>query len=317
MNETTTHPTIQREKTPEVANLIDKLNQIGTPLGKYLTGKIYRGLKTGFSKAFVIDAATREKLVTQDANNADLIKPWLRGRDLRQWQSPVASAYVIVIPSSANYPWPWANAANAEEAWQVFEQTYPALHAYFRQWEKELHQRHDQGKYFWELRSCAYYDQFAKPKIVYPESSKWMRACYDTSGALCTNTTYLLPTEDLYLLGILHSNIFDWYARHEFQAVGNPWSLTGRLRFLAHSMEKFPIAPLSEGQVTAIRERVTTLMGDDTLKQSQGKEEMDELLFDLYQLTPLERELIHAEAKLHSFTEKYAGAYAEVPDEEE
>jgi hypothetical protein len=71
---------------PGVLALMDKLRRSGTPLGEYVGGKFYRGIVTGLNKAFVIDQATRDRLVTEDPRSAEVIKPWLRGRDLKRWR---------------------------------------------------------------------------------------------------------------------------------------------------------------------------------------------------------------------------------------
>ena len=65
-------------------NLLKKIREAGTPLGEYVNGRLYRGIKTGFHKAFVINEPTRDQLIANDAKSAELIKPWLRGRDLRK-----------------------------------------------------------------------------------------------------------------------------------------------------------------------------------------------------------------------------------------
>ena len=86
----------------DVLSLMSKLKKAGIPLGEYVQGRFYYGIKTGFNEAFVIDAATKEKLIAEDPASADLIKPWLRGRDIRKWKAEWAGLYLINIASSAN-----------------------------------------------------------------------------------------------------------------------------------------------------------------------------------------------------------------------
>ena len=57
----------------------------GTPLGEYVQGRIHMGVKTGLNEAFVIDQAMRDELVAADPKSAEIIKPWLRGRDIKRW----------------------------------------------------------------------------------------------------------------------------------------------------------------------------------------------------------------------------------------
>jgi len=71
---------------PGVRALMEKLRRSGTPLGEYVGERFYYGIKTGLNEAFVIDQATRDRLVAADPRSAEIIKPWLRGRDLKRWR---------------------------------------------------------------------------------------------------------------------------------------------------------------------------------------------------------------------------------------
>ena len=77
--------------------LMAKLRTTGTSLGNYVNGKIYRGVLTGLNEAFVIDADTRAALVAEDPQSADIIKPFLAGRDIKRYQTPVADKYLILF----------------------------------------------------------------------------------------------------------------------------------------------------------------------------------------------------------------------------
>ncbi len=78
--------------------LLEKLKATGVPLGEYVRGKIYYGIKTGLNEAFVIDAATRERLIAEDAKSAELIKPFLAGRDIKRYEQPKSDKYLIFMP---------------------------------------------------------------------------------------------------------------------------------------------------------------------------------------------------------------------------
>ncbi|MBI5185417.1 MAG: Eco57I restriction-modification methylase domain-containing protein [Nitrospinae bacterium] len=113
---------------PEVHSLMEKLRAKGKPLGEYVEGKFYYGIKTGLNEAFVIDAAARERLIAEDPKSAELIKPWLRGRDIKKWKAEWAGLYVINIASSANREWPWSNEKTEAKARPIFEKAYPSIH---------------------------------------------------------------------------------------------------------------------------------------------------------------------------------------------
>ena len=152
--------------------------------------------------------------------------------------------------------------------------------------------RDDQGAFYWELRSCSYYAEFEKPKIIYPDISPFMRACYDTTESYCLQTTYILPTEDLSLLAILNSQLIDWYARHKFQSLNDPWA-GGGLRFFAQYMKHVPIASRTAAQKAELSRLVERILADP---QSDGvrdiEREIDALVYQLYGLTDAEIELI-------------------------
>ncbi|MFN0214302.1 MAG: Eco57I restriction-modification methylase domain-containing protein, partial [Saprospiraceae bacterium] len=78
-----------------VQNLLEKLRGAGKPLGEYVDGKIYYGIKTGLNEAFVIDATTRERLIAEDPKSAEVIKPFLAGRDIKRYQTPVSERFLI------------------------------------------------------------------------------------------------------------------------------------------------------------------------------------------------------------------------------
>ncbi len=273
-------------ESPAVLALMTKLRANGTPLGKYVQGRFYYGIKTGFNEAFVIDTVTRERLIAADPNSADLIKPWLRGRDVRKWKTEWAELYVIFTRRGTDI------------------ERYPAIRRHLEQFREDLEPKKNANQqrgrkprtYHWfEIQdNIAYFAEFDQPKIVYADIAKLLRASYDTSGAFCGNTCYILPTDDLSLLAILHSRLFDWYARQEFQCLGDPWH-GGRLRFIAQFMEKFPIASTTPKQKSPITQRVQTILADPSSPDVPRLEaEIDELVFDLYSLTTAERELVLA-----------------------
>jgi hypothetical protein len=116
---------------------------------------------------------------------------------------------MITMKSSGDHPWPWAEAG--QEAESIFQKTYPALHAHFAKHETALRKRQDQGRYWWELRSCAYWDTFAAGKLFYQLIQ--FHPCYalDTKGTFGNNKTGFVPTDDLYLLGVLNSPLMWWH----------------------------------------------------------------------------------------------------------
>ena len=85
---------------------------------------------------------------------------------------------------------------------------YPAIFAHLKKWERELRARQDQGRAWWELRSCAYYSAFSKPKIVYQVFQVTPCFAIDDKKTFFNNSAYIIPRADLYLLGVLNSAPF-------------------------------------------------------------------------------------------------------------
>jgi hypothetical protein len=277
-----------------VMALLGKIRAAGNPLGEHVNGKFYYGIKTGFNEAFVIDRATRDQLISEDKKSAELIKPWLRGQDIKRWYADYQDLYVINIQSGSNAQWLWTG-KDAGKAEAIFKKEYPAIFNHLKQHKKKLMARDDQGQYYWELRSCAYNDEFEQPKIVYADIAKLMRASYDTEGMFCANTMYILPTDSLFLLGYLNGQLFDWYARNTFQSLGDPWK-GGRLRYIAQYMEKVPVpaaTPAQQKEIEALVEQILALKKRNPDADVSALEaEIDQLVYKLYSLTPAEIKII-------------------------
>jgi hypothetical protein len=159
-------------------------------IATYLNGRVYYGIKTGYNKAFVIDTATRNELVRQDGKSRDLIQPLAQGRDIRKWIAEPRDRWMIVTQIGVDI------------------KRYPAVFQHLRQYRRELERRSDQGNHWWELRPCDYYDLFPKPKIVYQVFQVKPCFAFDEKGTMVNNSVYLIPSDDLYLLGVLNSRPF-------------------------------------------------------------------------------------------------------------
>ena len=276
----------------DVFRLLEKLRNTGRSLGRYMDGNLHRGVITGCNDAFIINDATREFLIDEDAGSDELIEPLLKGRNLRRWKAESANEYLITIASSTNREWPWSDASSNSEAERIFAEVYPMIYQHLNGYRDRLVARDDQGVFYWELRSCSYYDEFEKPKIIYPDISPFMRACYDVTNAFCLQTTYILPTEDLSLLAILNSQLVDWYARHKFQSLNDPWA-GGGLRFIAQYMRHVPIAdrtPAQKAELSRLVEQILTAPESDNVRDMER--EIDAVVYQLYGLTDAEIELI-------------------------
>ena len=272
-----------RLTSPAMLSLLEKLRNAGKPLGDHVEGQIYSGIKTGLNEAFVVDRSTRDRLLAAHASSAEVLKPILRGRDVKRWQVDFAEQYIIIIESSENRTHPWSG-RSTDEAEEVFANTYPAIHAHLQTLRDRLIERYDQGKYFWELRACAYWEEFEKPKIVYPDIAQGAEFAYDDGGYFLGNTLYLLPTKEMWLLGILNSKVVFWfYTKTSTQIRG------GFVRFIAQYVSQIPIPDINPSQKALLENLVDKILAakrtdaDEDIAALENK--IDRVVYSLYDLT--------------------------------
>ena len=212
-------------------DLLAKIRQNSIPLGEYVNGKVYRGILTGLNKAFVIDQATKDRLIAEDPRSSELIKPFAQGRDIKRYAPIPVKQYLILIPKG------WTNQHRKGNAWNWFSSQYPAIASHLKQFEKEAIARGDKGEYWWELRACDYYDEFEKPKILFPDISKRGNFTVDLEGRIyCGNTAYIIPLDDLFLLGLLNSDLFDFFYRQISSSYRG-----GYLRYIFQYVAQLPV----------------------------------------------------------------------------
>ncbi|MHB9107877.1 MAG: Eco57I restriction-modification methylase domain-containing protein [Armatimonadota bacterium] len=193
----------------ESRRLFAKLMAAGRPLGEVVNGKIYYGIKTGLNEAFIIDQQTRDRLIAADPGCEPLLKKMLRGEDLRPWYQEDEGRWLIALPCG------WTRRTFGDQIdeidpWDLLRRRYPNIAAHLLPYAEAAQARYDQGEYWWELRSCDYYDVFDQPKIFWPDIVKFPRFSWDESGAYVNDKGFILLPEDPYILGILQSRS-TWY----------------------------------------------------------------------------------------------------------
>jgi hypothetical protein len=212
--------------------LLKKLQNIGIPLGEYVEGKIYRGVLTGLNEAFVIDQLTKERLIAEDSRSAEIIKPFLGGRDIKRYRPLPENKYLILLPKGITN----LKGGKTTNGKKWLEDNYPAISHHLAPFEMNAKKRSDQGDYWWELRACDYYEEFDKPKLIIPDIALRMQATFDNRKFYCVNTGYIIPVDDKYLLGILNSNLIQFIYLKMSSAIRG-----GYLRFIRQYMEVLPI----------------------------------------------------------------------------
>jgi hypothetical protein len=214
-----------------VQKILEKINVSSNQLIEYVNGKIYYGIKTGLNEAFVIDLETKNKLISEDKKSQELIKPFVIGRDIKRYQALKNNLFLIFLPKG------WTKLNKNGHASKWFSQSFPAIYNYLVFFEQKASKRFDQGEYWWELRACNYYEEFNKPKIMIPDISLRGNCAFDENGEFYSvNTSYIIPVNDKYLLGLLNSKLIDFVYRQISSSYRG-----GYLRYIYQYMAKLPI----------------------------------------------------------------------------
>ena len=197
--------------SPIEASIKAKIESVGTPLRDWDV-KINRGVLTGLNEAFIISTEKRNEILSncrdedERRRTAELIRPILRGRDIRRYGYEWANLWLI-------------NAHNGVPGKykRIEIENYPAIKQHLDEYHDELFKRADQGDTPYNLRNCAYLDDFNKPKIVYPDIAQRLSFALSEKGEIINNTAYFFTCENdfylRYLLIMLNSKLIDWYYR--------------------------------------------------------------------------------------------------------
>ena len=194
-------------------NILQKMLN-GTAL-KEMPISINYGIKTGYNDAFFIDGATKEKLIAEDPNSAELIKPLLRGRDMQAWKAQWDELYLI-NPH---------NGVKEKNIAPINIDDYPAVKQHLEQFYEKLSKRIDKGVTPYNMRNCDYIEEFSKPKIMYPNMTSLFPFIYDEEGFFGNDKTFMITAQDdsinlKFITAILNSKLcklWIWYNCPELQ----------------------------------------------------------------------------------------------------
>lgn len=208
----------QKEKT-----LIEKLSKAHQTLKDSIGGEAYRGVLTGLSEAFLIDSETYYQIVSQDERAKEHIYPFLQGRHITPYGKAEAVSYLILFEKG------WTQKEqlfdSEEDGWKHLLSEYPSIAAWLEPFAEKGRKRTDKGDFWWELRACDYYDQFAKPKIMYQAFQVKPCFIYDEKGFYSNNSMWFIPTERKSLLAILNSRMGWWLITKYCSQIQNGYQL--------------------------------------------------------------------------------------------
>ncbi|MGD0719437.1 MAG: N-6 DNA methylase [Roseiarcus sp.] len=173
-----------------LARLREKIAAGRRTLGEVYGPPLY-GIKTGLNKAFVIDRATRDRLVAADPNSAELLKPFLRGEDIKRWRVESEDLFLVDTPKG-----------------KVDITRYPAIRDWLLPFKPELEKRATRQEW-WALQQAqlAYQPKLEVQKILWPHFQDQISFAADDDGKYLNNKCFFIPVADRSLLAVLNSSI--------------------------------------------------------------------------------------------------------------
>ncbi len=267
--------------------LIAKLKTKGKPLGEYVNGKIFYGIKTGLNEAFVIDEETRNSLIEEDPRSSEIIKPFLSGRDIKKYKTLPIKKYLILFKSGDTKNW-FGQELTEGQAKELMIKKYPSIMNFLLKFEEKAKARSDKGNFWWELRACDYYDEFEKEKIAWPETSLDNQFSMVEKGSILNKTAFIIPVDDKSLLAQLNSSI----ARFYFDSVVSKMR-GGYFSMSKAYVETFPIVDNTNEKLNQKVTEITALKKDGMKADTNSLEQdIDQMVYELYELTEEEIKIV-------------------------
>ena len=266
---------------PEEMAIKEKIERIGSPL-KDWDINIYRGILTGFNEAFIIDGEKRKELIKQDPKSAEIIKPILRGRDIKRYKAEFADLWLI--NSYNGY-----KKKDGTRIEPINIDNYPAIKTHLDQYWDRVKSRGDQGITPYNLRNCAYIREFEKEKIVYNDICQSLTFSLLPKGVYFNNTAYFINSSSKSLLSVLNSKLIDWFYRTLSVQLGEK-----AVRMFSIYVKEIPIPAISNKASLSFEKIVNQILskkenGEDSSAEEQ---EIDLLVYKLYELTYAEVKIV-------------------------
>ena len=237
--------------------------------------EIYRGILTGFNEAFIIDKEKRDALILQDSKSLEIIKPLLRGRDIEKYNPNFKDLYIINTH----------NGLKTDNIEPINIDNYPAIKSHLNHYFDRLSKRSDKGVTPFNLRNCAYWKSFNKPKIIYSELTKFINFSFDISGTFIDKTAFIMSGESLeYLVSFFNSKLFRFCFVDEFSEIQGNTRVLSKIIF-----QQLPIKEILKKEQEPFIEKVNKIL---SIKQENPEsdtsvleKEIDQMVYKLYDLT--------------------------------
>ena len=285
-----------RLESPAVLRLMDKLRGAGTPLGEYVNGRFYYGIKTGLNEAFVVDRETRDRLIAEHESSAEVLKPFLRGRDVKRWCVDYQDLWLVFIPWHFPLHEDSSIQGASTKAEHELNKQYPAVFRHLLQFKDKLLARNQAEtgiRYEWyALQRCAatYWKEFNTIKIIYPDIAKEPYFSVDTNALFPDCTLFLIPSLGFEIAGILNSQIVKFFFPQICPRIRGDF-----MRFKSIYVEQIPIPPAPKLDRLAIESLVQKCLDAQGQGVEEWEAEIDDRVAHLYGLTAEEIKISRGE----------------------
>lgn len=272
-----------------------KIESVGTPL-KDWDINIYRGVLTGYNEAFIISTEKREEILAncqsedERERTAELIRPILRGRDIKRYGYNWANLWLIYIPWHFPYQFDESIKGASKKAEEAFKEQYSAVYNHMLQYKEPLSKRNkaETGiRYEWyalQRWGAKYWEDFSKPKIVFQEIVQESQFFYDMDGRfICNDTCRIIVGKELsFLLGVLNSKLFFYAIKHFYG--GGVLGEHG-IRMKHTFFQNFPCIQYNSTIDKLVKELTEK-------KNAKGENQIGNKIYNLYGLTPQEIQMV-------------------------
>ena len=267
-----------------------KIEAVGTPL-KDWDIQINYGIKTGFNDAFIISTDKREEILanckTEDERKrtAELIRPILRGRDIKRYGYDWANLWLIATFPSCHYDIEQYPAVKDYLLSYGIERLEQTGKTHIVDGEKVKSRKKTNNKWFETQDSISYWEDFFKPKVIYPNMTKYMPFVYDEKEYITNQKCFIITGNHVaYLTAFFNSSLFKYCFRDSFP------ELQGGTRELSKIFfDKTPVYEVSDAQNLKFHDAIEDIQKEYNKQKAQR---IDFMLFDLYGLTAEERKVI-------------------------
>ncbi|HEF3874153.1 TPA: Eco57I restriction-modification methylase domain-containing protein [Campylobacter coli] len=273
-----------------------KIERIGIPLKEWQGLNIYRGILTGYNEAFIITTEKRNEILANCKDEAEkertakLIRKMLRGRDIKRYSYEWAGLWVINTYNGYKNQ-------NGEKVEAINIKHYPSLKKHFDEFYPQLEKRADKGLTPYNLRNCAYIEEFEKEKIVYPcIMAKEPCFSYETSFAFAMAPANIITSNSdilKYILAFLNSDFIYLMLRKFYMGGG----IEGELK--TNNLEKLPIPKinsknqkLADELINLVDEILKAKEQDKNANTQELENKINSLVYKLYNLTEEEIKII-------------------------